>query len=109
VAFDYSLVLPSAKANTLLNAQLKATHSQGKSLQNLKLEKVKPWMTIHGHPTSTRDLQFAKSPTSDGVFEISGLFFIMAGPWDVEFVISGEDEANPSAQRVVTIPVEIGE
>ena len=48
-------------------------------LNSVNLEKVEPWMKIHGHGTR-RKVPLIKRLDSDS-FEVTNIFFTMGGPW----------------------------
>lgn len=65
--------------------------------------RLQPWMAIHGHGTSERKLKVIASSEQPGQFEIQGLFFVMAGPWELRFWL----DAPGLPTTLVTIPVVI--
>lgn len=95
------------RAQRYLRASLAVTRADGLPAEDITLEKMEPWMTVHGHGTVTRQLKWRPAPNSVGVFELEGLYFIMAGPWDLKITLS-DRQTGASAQEVkVTLPVEV--
>lgn len=51
-----------------------------------------PWMTIHGHGQGNRKVTITPVEGHHNVFRVSGIFFIMSGPWDlrIEASVNGD-------------------
>lgn len=58
---------------------------------SLSVVEVKPWMTTHGHGSPMRN---QKVTVQNNVIMVSGLSFVMAGPWDVhlKLTVNGKED-----------------
>ena len=67
-----------------LRARIHLIREDGTPASDARLDSIDPWMTIHAHPSATGRLKFAASAGQPGSFDVEGLHFIMAGPWDLK-------------------------
>lgn len=74
--------------------------------------RLKPWMSVHGHGSSERKLKItplAEEPLEDGApsiqkYRIEGLFFVMAGPWEIQVEL--KDGAGRVFAKEISLEVE---
>ena len=102
LAFDEPI-----RAQRYLKAQLTFLDADGNTVHHLSLAKVEPWMTIHGHGTATRKLKFQSSKERPGSFDIEGLFFTMAGPWDLRLTVQRVLPNEPVRVLTITAALEV--
>ncbi len=63
---------------------------------------VKPWMSVHGHGTDVeKQLISNKKKTDSGgmTFSVSGIYFIMSGPWELE--VTAQNESGSVSDVVI--------
>lgn len=78
----WSWVSP-VKSEQLLEAEFTIVPPTGQSLSSVENLKIEPWMPSMGHGTSTRDQKISPVDGQLGKFKVSGIYFIMAGPWEI--------------------------
>lgn len=71
------------KAETPVSATLTFLTPTGNTLQSVTDVEVSPWMPSMGHGTYTDDQEITPLPGRPGAFRVSGLYFIMGGPWEI--------------------------
>jgi|GEM_PF-3658286 len=71
----------------------------GSPLTAVKIEEVKPWMTVHGHGTSTKNMVIEPDATAANVIHVKNIRFVMSGPWEI--FVTAKSESAPAADRAV--------
>jgi hypothetical protein len=71
------------KSESLLEAEFSLVPPSGQSLISIENLKIEPWMPSMGHGTSTREQKILPVGGQLGKFKVSGIYFIMAGPWEI--------------------------
>ncbi len=69
----------------------------------VELVEVKPWMKVHGHGTGNKKIKIQQ--VSATVFELSNIFFIMDGPWELEVTAKLQNEPKKHIKTVFTFEV----
>lgn len=62
---------------------------------------VKPWMSVHSHGAPTNELRIQKETTG---FSVTGLYFVMSGPWELIVQFTGPDGRPDSIEFKVAVP-----
>jgi hypothetical protein len=74
-------------------------------LKNLSLT---PWMTVHGHGSGSVQPVIEAIDANGGLYRVSNIFFVMAGPWDLRVVLESDASDIRSAETsLITIPVSV--
>ena len=99
--------LEPAHAQRYLRARIDIIREDGTLAADARLDSIEPWMTIHGHPSATGRLKFAASASQPGSFDVEGLYFIMAGPWDLKLKGSVAGTQGDRQAVAITLPVDV--
>jgi hypothetical protein len=66
------------------------TGPDGEPLQDVALDKVEPFMTVHNHGTTPVEVE----DLDDGEFGLSKINITMGGPWEVRLTVSAGDVSD---------------
>jgi hypothetical protein len=114
ILFARSNVCASVEWTTAINSQDEAsfdlkfwTKDQGNSTQGpfakpSSIVFVKLWMTSMGHGSSPTLV----SEVSEGVYRVSRVNFIMAGPWDIRLQLRTENPTTIIDEATISLDVE---
>lgn len=95
----WSWVSP-VKSENLLEAEFTIVPPPGQSLISVENLKIEPWMPSMGHGTSTRDQKLLPVGDQLGKFKVSGIYFIMAGPWEIRLTATVNGTPDKASLKV---------
>lgn len=94
---------PYDRAYSLARLTFSANEPAAELPSPVELVEVKPWMKIHGHGTGNKKVAIKQiSPT---VFEVSNIFFIMAGPWELEVTAKLQNDPKAHMKTIFTFEI----
>lgn len=96
---NWSWISP-VKSENLLEAEFTLVPPTGQSLTSIESLKIEPWMPSMGHGTSTREQKISPVDGQVGKYKVSGIYFIMAGPWEIRLTATVNGSPDKASLKV---------